>query len=145
VGQQAVAEVVLARTHSRLYPDTICGVVYQGSERTTGCQFSFTCDGSKKRTKQEAAWDEAQLLAAKIVNGSIRLAGQTKNAMFYHTVDVEPVWSRSMLKVTQIGNHIFYRHMPKSMKANVETAAETAKATRETAEVQVADLRTGGA
>ncbi|MFN5901342.1 MAG: cell wall hydrolase, partial [Novosphingobium sp.] len=46
VGQRAVAQVVLNRVAHPSYPNTVCGVVYQGSERTTGCQFSFTCDGS---------------------------------------------------------------------------------------------------
>jgi spore germination cell wall hydrolase CwlJ-like protein len=127
-GQEAVAEVVLARMNSRLYPDTICDVVYQGAERATGCQFSFTCDGSMKRRKESEAWEKAELMAAKIVNGSLRLPNRTKNALSFHTTDVEPVWSHTMLRVTQVGNHIFYRHMPKSMRAQIktETAEETA-------------------
>lgn len=55
-GQLAVAEVVLNRVRHRAYPETVCGVVYQGSERVTGCQFSFTCDGSLERTAQGRAW-----------------------------------------------------------------------------------------
>src|SRR5688572_1579381 len=76
-GQKAIAEVILARVESKLYPETICDVVYQGASRKTGCQFSFACDGSLLRKKQRAAWEQSQLLAAKIVNGTIRLAGST--------------------------------------------------------------------
>src|ERR687897_263864 len=45
-GQRAVAQVVLNRVRHPSYPNSVCGVVFQGSERVTGCQFTFTCDGS---------------------------------------------------------------------------------------------------
>jgi hypothetical protein len=126
-GQKAIAEVILARVESKLYPKSICDVVYQGAERKTGCQFSFACDGSLLKKKHHAAWDQAELLAAKIVNGSLRLAGRTSKAVSFHTVGVTPIWSRTMLRVTQIGNHIFYRHMPKSMRPNQFAAVEPVK------------------
>ena len=45
-GERAVAQVVLNRVRHPAFPASICGVVYQGSTRPTGCQFTFTCDGS---------------------------------------------------------------------------------------------------
>ena len=48
-GQQAVAQVVLNRVRHPAFPSSVCGVVYQGSTRATGCQFTFTCDGSLAR------------------------------------------------------------------------------------------------
>jgi spore germination cell wall hydrolase CwlJ-like protein len=143
-GQKAIAEVILARVESKLYPKTICDVVYQGAERKTGCQFSFVCDGSLLRKKHRAAWDQAELLAAKIVNGSISLAGRTSKAVSFHTVGVNPVWSRTMMRVTQIGNHIFYRHMPKSMQPSRFASVEPVKVVFEQAggilpEIQIAE------
>jgi len=44
-GQAAVAQVVLNRVASGLYPPTICGVVFQNRQRWHGCQFSFACEG----------------------------------------------------------------------------------------------------
>jgi hypothetical protein len=126
-GQKAVAEVILQRVQNKLYPKTICGVVYQGAERTTGCQFSFACDGSRNRALHQGEWEKAKLLAAKIVSGSLRLAGRTQNAVSFHTVGVTPIWSRTMMRVTQIGNHIFYRHMPKSMRPRIFAAVEPVK------------------
>jgi spore germination cell wall hydrolase CwlJ-like protein len=126
-GQKAIAEVILARVESKLYPKTICDVVYQGASRKTGCQFSFACDGSLLKKKHHAAWEQAELLAAKIVNGSLRLAGRTSKAVSFHTVGVTPVWSRTMMRVTQIGNHIFYRHMPKSMRPSQFATVEPVK------------------
>ena len=46
-GQRAVAQVVLNRVRHPAWPNSVCGVVYQGPMRAGGgCQFTFTCDGS---------------------------------------------------------------------------------------------------
>lgn len=106
-GQIAVAEVVLNRVRHRAYPDTICGVVYQGSERATGCQFSFTCDGSMDRAPRGRAWRQSQLVAKHAMLG---FAPQlTRSATHYHTTAVNPHWSGSLVQTRQIGVHIFYR------------------------------------
>ena len=39
-GQEAVAQVILNRVRDPNYANSICGVVFEGAERTTGCQFS---------------------------------------------------------------------------------------------------------
>jgi spore germination cell wall hydrolase CwlJ-like protein len=122
-GQKAVAEVVLRRTHNKNYADTVCSVVHEGVQpgRKAGCQFSFACDGSLKKRREGAAWEEARLLAEKIMMGSIQLGNHTGSAISYHTVDVSPPWSETMLRTTQIGNHIFYRFMPRVQVAQAGT------------------------
>jgi len=106
-GQAAVAQVVLNRSRHPAYPRTVCGVVFQGSERTTGCQFSFTCDGAMARTPSQAGWDRARAVAAAALNGHIERGVGT--ATHYHTDWVAPYWAPRLSKITQIGTHIFYR------------------------------------
>ena len=114
-GQKAIAEVILGRTRSRHYPHTICGVVNQGAERIgKGCQFTFRCDGSMERPVEREAFEQSRQLAARILAGVERLNGDTGNAIAYHTTDVSPVWSNTMLKTAQIGRHIFYRFAPRT-------------------------------
>lgn len=111
VGQMAVADVVLNRVKSRVYPDTICDVVYQGSQRRTGCQFSFTCDGSMKRRVDQRRMRAADDLAGAVLAG-IR-APVTHSATHYHADYVSPVWAGTMTKTTTIGTHIFYKFSPR--------------------------------
>ena len=106
-GQFAVAEVVMNRVRSRLYPNDICGVVYEGSERTTGCQFTFTCDGSLARTPRGRAWERSRAIAAHSQLGYAQAV--TNRATHYHTVAVNPFWSETLERVDHIGTHIFYR------------------------------------
>ncbi|WP_238934752.1 cell wall hydrolase [Maricaulis parjimensis] len=107
VGQLAVAQVVLNRVRNRNYPDTICDVVYEGSERTTGCQFTFTCDGSLIRAPRGNAWRRSQLVAQHAYLGFGR--DVTRRATHYHTVAVDPYWNESLVRTRRIGTHIFYR------------------------------------
>ena len=106
-GQVAVAEVILNRTRSRAYPSTICGVVYQGSHLSTGCQFTFTCDGSLGHRPRGRAWDRAQRIATAVMLGYTRPV--TNHATHYHTTAVNPVWNSGLVPTTQIGVHKFYR------------------------------------
>jgi len=107
-GQQAVAEVILNRTRNTLFPNTVCGVVFQGSERTTGCQFSFTCDGSLRRRMPDMVMTNAKQLAAAALDG---LGTQlVSGATHYHADYVSPYWAPSLIRVTKIGRHIFYRY-----------------------------------
>jgi len=113
-GQKAVAEVVLQRTRNRHYANTVCGVVFAGIEPgRIDCQFTFACDGSRERPKEESIWVETKLLAEKIMTGQMKLADQTGKAIAYHNTDVTPFWSSTMTKTVQIGNHIFYRFAPR--------------------------------
>lgn len=107
-GQLAVARVILNRVGSENYPDTICGVVYQGSSRSTGCQFSFTCDAKLNKVPNERrAWAKAMRTAEFVTMGRLDDA-EVGPAMFYHADYVQPYWAASMVEVAKIGRHIFY-------------------------------------
>ena len=106
-GQEAVAQVILNRVRDPNFPASVCGVVYQGAERTTGCQFSFTCDGSLARTPVAWAWNQARDVATAALNGFV--ADWVGTATHYHADYVHPWWAPSLTKVNQVGAHIFYR------------------------------------
>jgi len=114
-GQMAVAEVVANRVRSSLYPDTYCDVVYQGHTRVTGCQFSFTCDGSMNKRPRGPAWREANVIAQEVLTGVI--SAQTHRATHYHTTAIDPYWSSSLVETTRIGAHVFYRTPTKRERA----------------------------
>jgi spore germination cell wall hydrolase CwlJ-like protein len=106
-GQKAVAQVVLNRVRHPAYPNSVCGVVYQGSERRTGCQFTFTCDGALAREPIPSIWKKARLVAEAALSGSVyKPVGW---ATHYHTNWVVPYWSSSLVKAAIVGTHIFYR------------------------------------
>lgn len=106
-GRRAVAQVVLNRMRHPDYPNTVCGVVYQGSERLTGCQFSFTCDGSLLRQPMAGPWREAQDVAKAALAGYVEPSVGT--ATYYHADYVLPRWAFQLDKIEQVGRHIFYR------------------------------------
>lgn len=106
-GQRAVAQVVLNRVRDRAFPKSICGVVYQGSERSTGCQFSFTCDGSMLRPRDPAAWARASAVAQGALAGLVY--APIGAATFYHASYVLPWWASSLSRIGSVGSHIFYR------------------------------------
>ena len=106
-GQRAVAQVVLNRVAHPTWPDSVCGVVFQGSERSTGCQFTFTCDGSLARQPSRAGWDRAQQIAAQALAGKVY--APIGLATHYHTNWVNPYWARTLDHIGTIGAHRFYR------------------------------------
>lgn len=106
-GQKAVAEVVQNRVKSKHYPNTICGVVYQGAQRTTGCQFSFACDGSTMKEPRGKHWKRAQDVATLMMTGGV--TPFTERSTHYHTVAINPHWSGNLRATKQIGYHKFYR------------------------------------
>lgn len=108
-GQLAVAEVIMNRVADERYPSEICGVVYQGSTRSTGCQFTFTCDGSRAKEKTYGdRWYQAKSVAAQVIMEFHEL--RTGNATHYHASYVEPSWSKRLVRTNTIGEHIFYRY-----------------------------------
>ncbi len=107
-GHLAVAEVVLNRVDSKFYPDSVCGVVYQGAERRTGCQFSFTCDGSTLRSPRGEAWRRANAVAANVLMKTVDKP-ITGGATHYHTNYVSPYWQVGLIRTNVIDTHIFYR------------------------------------
>lgn len=106
-GERAVAQVVLNRVRNVLFPHSVCGVVFQGAELSTGCQFSFTCDGSLGRQPVAWAWDRARQVASAALHGQV--FAPVGLATHYHADYVAPYWMTSVSKVAQIGQHIFYR------------------------------------
>lgn len=106
--QSAVIQVILNRVRHPAFPSTACGVVFQGSERRTGCQFSFTCDGSMLRWRPApSAWRGAAALARSMLRGHVD--GRVGLATHYHTDWVVPYWSASLEKVTSVRTHLFFR------------------------------------
>lgn len=106
-GQIAVAQVILNRVRSPLFPETICGVVYQG-QMHPGCQFSFTCDGRTDNPRNDGQWALAQDIAKKITAGQLWLP-EVGYSTYYHANYVSPSWVGDMNKVDKIGRHIFYK------------------------------------
>ena len=106
-GEAAVAQVVLNRVRHPIFPKTVCGVVFQGSNLPTGCQFTFTCDGSLTRRPSQAGWKDAMAVAESALNGHVEKS--VGEATHYHTIWVVPYWQPSVVKLTTVGAHIFYR------------------------------------
>ena len=106
-GQRAVAQVVLNRVRHPAFPANVCGVVYEGSTRATGCQFTFTCDGSLNRQPMIGAWQRARSVAETALAGYVYKPVGT--ATHYHADYVVPYWAPTLTKNAVIGAHIFYR------------------------------------
>lgn len=107
-GQVAVGQVVMNRVAHKLYPDTICGVVFQNQSKRNACQFSFACDGIPETVTDNKAWKQAQQIAADVVSGKEYLP-EVGYATHYHATYVRPAWAPRMKKVTKIGMHVFYQ------------------------------------
>ncbi|MGB5076787.1 MAG: cell wall hydrolase [Sphingorhabdus sp.] len=105
-GRKAVAQVVLNRVMHPAFPNSVCGVVYQGVNKRV-CQFSFTCDGSLNRRPNPDAWRESEAVALAALNGHV--ATSVGYATHYHANYVSPYWAPKLVKLAKIGAHIFYR------------------------------------
>ena len=106
-GQLAVAEVIANRVKDHRYPNSICEVVYQGSHRVTGCQFTFTCDGALDRQPHARKYERAQQVAAHVMMDLHER--RTDGATHYHATYVNPVWNSGLIRTAKIKTHIFYR------------------------------------
>ena len=106
-GMRAVAQTVLNRVRHPAFPNTVCGVVYEGAERRTGCQFTFTCDGSLARKPARIAWTRAHEVADAALNGYVEPSVGT--ATHYHANYVVPYWASSLDKIAAVGAHLFYK------------------------------------
>jgi spore germination cell wall hydrolase CwlJ-like protein len=107
-GQKAVAQVVINRVRHPAFPKTICGVVFQGAERATGCQFTFTCDGALIRHHWlDVQWARARDTASAALSGAVfKPVGY---ATHYHTDWVVPYWQSSLDKIAAVNTHLFFR------------------------------------
>lgn len=110
-GQAAVAQVVLNRVRSGLYPTTICGVVYQNRNRHLACQFTFACEGKALHTNEPGPWAQAQRVADEVLEGKTYLA-EVGGATHYHADYVRPYWAKKLRRMDVIGRHIFYKLKP---------------------------------
>lgn len=107
-GQVAVGQVVMNRVAHRLYPSTICGVVFQNQNKRNACQFSFACDGIPERVTEKKAWDKANEIARQVIAGDEYLT-EVGHSTHYHATYVYPHWAPRMKKNTKIGMHVFYQ------------------------------------
>ncbi|HZZ69806.1 MAG TPA: cell wall hydrolase, partial [Phenylobacterium sp.] len=119
-GQAAVAQVVMNRVANPSFPKTVCGVVFQGAA-THGCQFSFACDGSMSHGLEADAWDRARRVAERALSGVV--LADIGRATHFHTVAVQPDWGPQMLRVAQVGLHVFYRFNPHAPLTRPENQA----------------------
>jgi len=110
-GQAAVAQVVLNRVSSGLYPTNVCGVVYQNRHHYKGCQFSFACEGKSLRITERDAWSNAVRIADEVMAGRTYISDVGRST-HYHANYVKPRWARALTKMDVIGHHIFYRLKP---------------------------------
>jgi len=121
--------VILNRVRSPQFPETICGVVYQG-QLAPGCQFSFACDGKTDTPKNDSHWALAQKLARQITSGQVWLP-EIGYSTFYHADYVSPYWKSTMNKIDSIGRHIFYKKRNEKpyvvQETTVAAAPETSK------------------
>ncbi len=119
-GQQAVAQIILNRVRHPAFPNSICGVVYQGSNRRTGCQFTFTCDGALARTPSASGWARARRVAEAALSGEVY--APVGFSTHYHADYVVPYWASSLVKTAVVGAHIFYRWPGSAGRAGAFTA-----------------------
>jgi hypothetical protein len=110
-GQAAVAQVVLNRVRSGLYPSSVCGVVYQNRHRYKACQFTFACEGKSLSIQEPEAWERAQTIARAVMDGS-QYNPAVGPSTHYHATYVAPYWSRRLKRTDRIGRHIFYQLRP---------------------------------
>ena len=110
-GQAAVAQVVLNRATSGLYPASVCGVVYQNRTHYKACQFSFACEGKALRVTEAESWRTAVRIADEVVGGKTYLS-DVGSATHYHAKYVRPGWARRLVKMDVIGHHVFYKLRP---------------------------------
>lgn len=110
-GQAAVAQVILNRVKSGLYPQSVCGVVYQNRHRHMACQFSFACEGKALRITDQESWSKAVRIARAVTDGQTYLA-EVGGATHYHATYVRPRWARKLERMDKIGVHVFYKLRP---------------------------------
>ena len=123
-GQLGVAEVIVNRVNDHRYPNSVCDVVFQGATRTTGCQFTFTCDGAMNKKPRGEKWEKAQSIAAHVMMDLNER--KTGGATHYHATYVDPVWNSGLIRTEKIGTHIFYR-FPRGSEWSVASARQSAR------------------
>lgn len=106
-GMRGVAQTVLNRVRHPSFPNTVCGVVFQGSQRAGVCQFTFSCDGAMARAPSRPNWLRASRIAAEALAGKV--FPSVGLATHYHTQAIWPRWGKSLVMTNIVGAHIFHR------------------------------------
>ena len=106
-GLFAVAEVIMNRADSRKFPNSVCGVIHQGTGRKYACQFTYTCDGRPEVINEHRTWERVAKVAKVMIEGADRPL--TGGATHYHTKAVNPSWARVFPRTATIGSHHFYK------------------------------------
>ncbi len=106
-GMRGVAQTVLNRVRHPSFPNSVCGVVFQGSQRAGVCQFTFACDGAMARAPNRAGWLRASRVASAALGGAV-FPG-VGLATHYHTTAIWPRWGKSLVMTNIVGAHIFHR------------------------------------
>jgi len=110
-----VTNVVLNRTEDPRYPDSICGVVYQGRQDSNGnmirnqCQFSWYCDGKSDRMINTELENKVKIVVRETLALWYNNIDITEGATHYHANYVRPTWAKTLNYTTQIGTHKYYR------------------------------------
>jgi hypothetical protein len=107
-GQVAVAQVVINRVFSGVYPHDVCGVIYQNASHHLACQFTFACDGKRKTINEFGSWARARRIARETLDGQLYVPA-VSTATHYHAAYVHPYWVREMHRYAREGIHLFYR------------------------------------
>ncbi len=113
-GQFAVAEVIMNRVKSARFPESVCGVINQGTGRKYQCQFTYTCDGRAEIIHEPKAFERVAKVARAALDGQVPEI--TKGATHYHTTAVRPRWSKTYTRTARYGVHLFYRHTFRTAK-----------------------------
>ena len=107
-GQVAVAQVVINRVFSGIYPRDVCKVIYQNAHHYLGCQFTFACDGKPDIVRERRPWLLARRIARKTLDGKLYVQA-VGTATHYHATYVHPYWVHEMRRYAREGIHLFYR------------------------------------
>ena len=108
IGQVAVAQVVMNRVFSGVYPRDVCGVIYQNANRHLACQFTFACDGKRKTINEFGSWARARRIARETLDGQLYVQA-VGTSTHYHATYVHPNWVHEMRRFAREGIHLFYR------------------------------------
>lgn len=103
LGKFAVAQVTLNRLDDGRWGKSICKVVYARA------QFSWTLYAKKRNEiPRGPLWTESQAVAAQVVEGY--RVPSLEGSYYYHADYIRPpVWAKTVVKIQQIGQHIFYK------------------------------------
>ena len=103
IGKFAVAQVTLNRLREGRWGKNICSVVYAKA------QFSWTLDRKKRHeVPRGPLWEQSRMVARSVLADGYRVAGLEDSTHYHADYIREPVWAKSVAKIQQIGQHIFY-------------------------------------